>query len=70
MSKKEGNIIHTSRAKIVKEPGKAMKTGFFEAFPDTPIPYGVHGGIKNFYKVDPVEERPATLDHLVASVAG
>jgi len=64
------NIIHTSKAKIIKESGKAMKTGFFEAFPNDPIPYGVHGGIKNFYKVEPEVERPATLDHLVASVAG
>jgi hypothetical protein len=31
--------------------------------------YGVHGGIKKFYKVEPKEEHPATLDHIVTAVA-
>ena len=35
-----------------------------------PIPYGIHGGIAKFYKATPEVERPATLDHLVAAVAG
>ncbi|MEE9275161.1 MAG: hypothetical protein V3V62_07620 [bacterium] len=65
-----GEIIHVTKLKVVKEPGKAMKTAFLNDFPDDPIPYGVHGGIKAFYKIEPEEERPATLDHLVAAVAG
>jgi hypothetical protein len=28
----------------------------------------VHGGIKAFYGVEPEEEVPATLDHIVAAV--
>jgi hypothetical protein len=32
--------------------------------------YGVHGGIKNFYKVDPEKEHAATLDHIVGAVGG
>jgi len=32
--------------------------------------YGVHGGIKAFYKMEPEEEHPATLDHVVSAVAG
>ena len=39
-----------------------MKTASLDAFPDIPIPYGIHGGIKNFYKAEPEVERPATLD--------
>jgi len=31
-----------------------------------PVYYGVHGGIKRFYKV----EHAATLDHIVAATAG
>lgn len=65
-----GEVIHVTKARIVKEVGKAMKTAYLDAFPDDPIPYGVHGGIMAYYKVQPEEERPATLDHLVAAVAG
>jgi len=30
----------------------------------------VHGGIKKFYGVEPEQEAPTTLDHLVAAVGG
>ncbi len=64
---KMGEIVHTSRSRIVREEGltrKALIEGFSgEVF------YGVHGGIKNFYKVEPTEEHPATLDHMVTAVA-
>jgi hypothetical protein len=62
-----GEIIHTSRAKIVREKGptrRAMIEGFNE-----PIYYGVHGGIKRFYKTEPEKEHAATLDHIVAATA-
>ncbi len=62
-----GEIVHTSRSRIVREEGltrKALIEGFSgEVF------YGVHGGIKNFYKVEPTKEHPATLDHMVTAVA-
>ena len=62
-----GEIVHTSRSKIVREEGptrKAVIEGFSgEVF------YGVHGGIKNFYKVEPTVEHPATLDHMVSAIA-
>jgi hypothetical protein len=35
-----------------------------------PVYYGVHGGIKNFYKVEPEKEHAATLDHIVGAVSG
>jgi hypothetical protein len=44
-----GEIVHTSRIRIVREKGptrRAMIEGFNE-----PIYYGVHGGIKRFYKM-------------------
>ena len=30
----------------------------------------VHGGIKKFYGMEPEEDVPATLDHMVAAIAG
>ena len=63
-----GEVIHTSRIKIVREKGpnrRAVIEGFSE-----PVYYGVHGGIKEFYKVEPEEEHAATLDHIIAAVAG
>jgi hypothetical protein len=65
-----GEVIHVTKARIVKEVGKGMKTAYLDAFPDDPISYGIHGGIMAYYKATPEEERPATLDHLVAAVAG
>jgi len=66
--RKMGEVVHTSRIKIVREKGptrRAMIEGFNE-----PIYYGVHGGIKRFYKVEPEKEHAATLDHIVAATAG
>ena len=65
-----GEVIHVTRARVVNEPGRGMKTAYLDAFPDQPIPYGIHGGIKHFYGAEPDVERPATLDHLVMAVAG
>ncbi|HTY21186.1 MAG TPA: hypothetical protein VMC44_06075 [Geobacteraceae bacterium] len=53
-----GEIVYTSRISIVREKGptrRAMIEGFEE-----PIFYGVHGGIKNFYQVEPKKEHAAT----------
>jgi hypothetical protein len=63
-----GDVVHTSRIVITREKGptrKAQIEGFNE-----PVYYGVHGGIKTFYKVDPDEEHAATLDHIVGAVGG
>jgi hypothetical protein len=62
------NVVHQSRIAITREAGptrKAIIEGFAE-----PVYYGVHGGIKNFYKVDPEKEHAATLDHIVGAVGG
>ena len=32
--------------------------------------FGVHGGIKHFYKIEPEEDLPATLDYIIAAVGG
>lgn len=61
-------VVHTSRIVITPEEGptrKAMIEGFSE-----PIFYGVHGGIKDFYGLEPKKEHAATLDHIVGGVGG
>ena len=60
-------IIHTSRSHIVREAGPTRKA-VIEGFQGD-VRYGVHGGIKKFYNVEPKEEHPATLDHIVSAVA-
>ena len=63
-----GEIVHTSRIRIVKDKGP-VRWAFIEGFAE-PVRYGVHGGIKSFYGVEPEEELPTTLDHIIAAVAG
>ena len=63
-----GEIVHTSRITITREHGPTRKAeieGFNEA-----VYYGIHGGIKNFYKIEPEKEHAATLDHIVGAVGG
>ncbi|MFQ5893229.1 MAG: hypothetical protein ACE5H5_02850 [Nitrospinota bacterium] len=61
-------LIHTTRVRIeqLKPP---LRHAFIEHFEEA-VPYGVHGRIKDFYGLEPDEEVPATLDHIVAAVAG
>ena len=67
-----GHVIHTSRSTIRKHKGP-HRTARLEGL-DEPVHYGMHGGILEFYKakygMEVEKEYPATLDHLVASVAG
>lgn len=62
-----GEIIHKSKIRIVRVDGPVRKAKI-EGFPGE-IYYGVHGGIKDFYKVEPKQEYPATLDHMVSAIA-
>ncbi|OIP91426.1 MAG: hypothetical protein AUK55_11270 [Syntrophobacteraceae bacterium CG2_30_61_12] len=63
-----GQLVHQSRITITREAGPTRKA-VIEGF-DEPVYYGVHGGIKNFYKVNPEKEHAATLDHIVGAVGG
>lgn len=62
-----GKIVHKSRIKIFRLEGSTRKA-LIEGLPGE-IYYGVHGGIKDFYKVEPKEEHPATLDHIVSAIS-
>jgi hypothetical protein len=62
-----GDLIHVSKIRLVRENGpirKAIIEGFNE-----PVYYGVHSGIKKFYKVEPEVEHPTTLDHIIVATA-
>ena len=37
---------------------------------EEPVFYGVHGGVKKFYGVEPEIEYPSTLDHIVSAAGG
>ena len=62
-----GEIVHTSKIRIVREKGPTRRATI-EGF-DNDVYYGVHGGIKRFYKIEPEKEHAATLDHIVAATA-
>ena len=66
-------IAHTSRIRIEKHEGP-HRTAHIENF-DEPLHFGIHGGIKHFYQNKygreiTGTEYPATLDHIIAGVAG
>ena len=63
-----GNIVHQSRITITRGKG-ATRRAVIEGFAE-PVYYGVHGGIKHFYKIEPEKEHAATLDHIVGAVGG
>lgn len=61
-----GELVHTSRSRIVREQGPTRRA-VIEGFTGE-VHYGVHGGIKSFYKVEPEKEHPATLDYMVSAI--
>jgi CBS domain-containing protein len=65
-----------ARLEVLACVSRSMKarTAHIENFPE-PIHFGIHGGIKQFYKEKygreiTGPEYPATLDHIIAGVAG
>ena len=66
-------VVHTSRLRIEKHDGP-HRTAHIEGFSE-PIHFGIHGGTKHFYgqkygREITRAEYPATLDHIIAGVAG
>ena len=61
-----GKIVYTSHVRVERVKGP-IRQAFLESF-NTPLRFGVHGAIKEFYGVEPEEEVPATLDYMVAAV--
>ncbi len=51
-----GELVHVSKVKVYKEPGKGkVKKAYIEGFPE-PILTGVNGGIKGY--IENVENKP------------
>ena len=63
-----GELIHTSHIRIYQDE-RHERRAFIENFPD-PVLFGVHGGIKHFYGMEPKRDIPATLDYMIAAVGG
>jgi hypothetical protein len=63
-----GKIVHVSRMTIRQEPDR-IRRAYLAGF-EEPIVFGLHGGVKEHYGAEPKEERPTTIDHLVAALAG
>jgi hypothetical protein len=63
-----GELVHRSEIIITREKGPT-RVATIKGL-DEPVYYGVHGGIKAFYKVEPEKEHAATLDHMVGAVGG
>ena len=61
-------VVHTSRLRVERIAGP-VRHAYLEGF-EEPIRFGVHGGIKAFYGVEPKEDIPATLDYMVGAVGG
>jgi len=66
-------VEHTSKIRIVKHQGP-HRTAHIEGFPEA-VNFGIHGGIKHFYQEKygrklTGPEYPATLDYIIAGVAG
>ncbi len=62
------DVVHTSRLRLERIAGP-IRHAYLEGFSE-PMRFGVHGGIKKFYGVEPEEEVPATLDYMVGAVGG
>ena len=61
-------LLHLSKVKVEKEPGNnKIKRARFEGFPDE-VRMGVHGGIAEFFKLEPDQPLPSTLDYIVAAI--
>lgn len=61
-------VVHTARVRVYQDK-RPQRRAYIADFPE-PVWFGVHGGIKAFYKIEPEVELPATLDYMVAAIAG
>lgn len=61
-------LVHTARIRIVQRE-RPLREAYIEGFRE-PIRFGVHGGYAAFYGVEGKDPLPATIDHVVAALAG
>jgi hypothetical protein len=66
-----GDVVYVSEVQIKREKGP-LRTAKLPT-EDTPVKFGVHGGIATHYGVDPSklpEVHATTLDYVVAAAGG
>jgi hypothetical protein len=63
-----GELVHTARI-LIRQKKRPEREGRIEGFAE-PLRFGVHGGYAAFYKVQPAEPLPTTIDHVIAALAG
>ncbi len=63
-----GELVHTAKIKIVQKQ-RPLREAYIEGFSE-PLRFGLHGGYAAFYKLQPKEVLPATIDHLLAALGG
>ena len=63
-----GDLIHTARMRIAQRQ-RPLREAYIEGFPE-PLRFGAHGGYAAYYKVQPTEPLPTTIDHVIAGLAG
>lgn len=61
-------LVHTARIRIAQKQ-RPVREAHIEGFSE-PLRFGVHGGYAAFYGVKPAEILPATIDHVIAALAG
>ncbi|WP_121612391.1 hypothetical protein [Mesobacillus foraminis] len=52
-----------------EDKANKIRKAYIDGFND-PLFFGVHGGVKEFYGVEPDVQYPSTLDHIVAAAGG
>ncbi|MBT2757742.1 hypothetical protein J7E71_17795 [Mesobacillus foraminis] len=52
-----------------EDTANKIRKAYIDGFND-PLFFGVHGGVKEFYGVEPDVQYPSTLDHIVAAAGG
>lgn len=63
-----GELVHSAKIRIVQKQ-RPLREAYIQGFAD-PLRFGVHGGYASFYKLQPAEPLPATIDHLLAALGG
>ncbi|HWY56066.1 MAG TPA: hypothetical protein VNZ03_16490 [Terriglobales bacterium] len=66
-----GEVVYVSKSRIERKKGP-VRIAHVAGEPQ-PVVFSVHGGIAKHYKVDPAtltESHAATIDYVIASVAG
>ena len=62
-----GTFIYTSKTRLVLNQG--VRNAYLGEVPE-PVPYGVQGGLREYYGAGEGPPVASTLDHIVAAVGG